>query len=205
MVIAERIAPDLAFTLAGGSFCFTGRRCFHGACWMCQVRLSSLTLACSVSLARLRRIASPMDGITMTRTLICRFWPGLLAMAWLLSPSGVQAQCSTPIPIATDSVFIYRFNVKIGPSAFARPAGPWYSYFPVDPNLMARPQAAAFPNWPTSFPPAAASAPAQAAPRYAPGITYYQPPPSMPYGYSPGVSPASYYAPQQSMGWYPRQ
>jgi hypothetical protein len=145
-----------------------------------------------------------MDGFTMTRTLIRRFWPGLLAMAWLLSPTGVQAQGCTPIPISTDSVFIYRFNVKIGPSAFARPAGPWYSYFPVDPNLMAQPQAAAFPNWPASFPPT--QAPAQAAPRYAPGITYNQSPPPMPYGYSPGVYPASYYAPQQAaMGWYPRQ
>jgi hypothetical protein len=144
-----------------------------------------------------------MDGFTMTRTLIRRFWPGLLAMAWLLSPSGAEAQGCTPIPIATDSVFIYRFNVKIGPSAFARPAGPWYSYFPVDPNLMAQPQVNAFPNWPASFPPT--QAPAQAAPRYAPGITYNQPPP-MPYGYSSGVYPASYYAPQQAaMGWYPRQ
>jgi hypothetical protein len=140
----------------------------------------------------------------MTRTLFRRCWPGLLTVAWLLSPSGVQAQGCAPIPIATDSVFIYRFNVKLGAAAFARPAGPWYSYFPIDPNLMARPQAAAFPNWPASFP--AAQAPAQAAPRYAPGITYYQPPPPTPYGYTPGIQPANYYAPQQpAMGWYPRQ
>jgi len=132
----------------------------------------------------------------MMLTTIRRFWPGLLALAWLVAPSGVQAQGNTPIPIATDAFLVYRFNVKIGPSAFARPAGPWYSYFPVDPNLLAQPQAAAFPNWPSQFPPTPALRPA-------PGMAYSPAP--MQYGYGPGVYPAGYYAPQQVPAyWYPR-
>jgi hypothetical protein len=185
-----------SISLAGGAFV---AHAGHG-----KVRHSSLTWSSLRQPGKLTVIASPMDGIIMTRTLIRRCWPGLLALAWLLSPSGAEAQGSTPIPISTDSVFIYRFNVKIGPSAFARPAGPWYSYFPIDPNLLARPQVAAFPNWPASFP--STATPAQTAPRFAPGITYYQTPQAMPYGNNPGIAPAGYYTPQQAeMGWYPRQ
>jgi hypothetical protein len=140
----------------------------------------------------------------MTRILIRRFWPGLLALAWLLQPTAVQAWGNTPIPISTDSVFVYRFDIKIGPSAFARPAGPWYSYFPIDPNLLAQPQTAAFPNWPTQFPTAPPQS--QPVPRPVPGMTYYQQPANpYGYGYGYGVYPAGYYAPQPVPAyWYQR-
>src|SRR5437588_6539097 len=95
--------------------------------------------------------------------------------------------------ISTNSVYVYRFHVKIVPSAFARPAGPCYSYFPVDPNLIAQPRATAFPNWPTQFPPAPVAPPPQ-------GLTYYVPMQASPYSY--GVSPAGYYA--NGPYWYPR-
>jgi hypothetical protein len=132
----------------------------------------------------------------MTRNIVRRFWPGILALAWLLHPSAAHAWGpNTPLPIGTDSVFIYRFDVKIGPSAFARPAGPWYSYFPVDPNLLAQPRAAAFPNWPNQFPPAPTPTEPMVRP---PGMTYYQP---MQYGY--GVYPATYYQAQPGY-WYGR-
>lgn len=148
-----------------------------------------------------------LDGFIMMRLSIRRCWPGLLALAWLLHTPGAHAWGNNgPIPISTDSVFIYRFDVKIGAAAFARPAGPWYSYFPVDPNLLAQRQATAFPNWPTQFPPAVPSpAPVQPIPTQPappPGLTYYQPPP---YSYGPAVYPAGYYAPQPAPGyWYAR-
>jgi hypothetical protein len=140
----------------------------------------------------------------MTRDLISRVWPGLLTLAWLLNPQGAEAWGPYPaLPVSTESVCILRFDMKCGPEAFARPAGPWYSYFPVDPHLIAQPHAAAFPNWPSPFPP-----PPQPVPplpvRPAPGgLTYYSPAPVMPYGYGPGVSAAGYYVPQPASGyWY---
>ena len=137
----------------------------------------------------------------MTRTLTRLGWLGSLGLAWLLTPAAASAWGpNTPIPISTNSVFVYRFDVKIGPSAFARPAGPWYSYFPVDPNLLAQPRATAFPTWPTQFPP-------QAPPMSAPpeGLTYYRPMPGNPYAYGSGIYPAGYYAPQPMPSyWYQR-
>ena len=141
----------------------------------------------------------------MTRILI-RFSPGLLALACLLNPPAVHAWgANTPIPISTDSVWIWRFDVKIGPSAFARPAGPWYSYFPVDPNLLAQPQAAAFPNWPTQYPAPPSGAPMPGQPlRPGPGVSYYQPAPATPYYYQ-SIYPANYHGAQPAPSyWYPR-
>jgi hypothetical protein len=127
----------------------------------------------------------------MTQNLLRRSWPALFALAWLLQPATAQAWGpNPPIPINTNGVFVWRLDVKIGPSAFARPAGPWYSYFPADPNLMVQPRASAFPNWPSQFPPAPAPAPV----RPTPGMTYYQP--TMPYGYGAAVNPVSYNVPQ---------
>jgi hypothetical protein len=107
----------------------------------------------------------------------------LLALLGLLAWPAAQAWADGgPIPVATDSVFYWRFDVKIGPSAFTRPTGPWYSYFPVDPNLLAQPRASAFPNWPTPYPPQVGGFGYQqsAAPYYQPA---YQP------GYQPGFQP----------------
>jgi hypothetical protein len=130
----------------------------------------------------------------MTRTISSRFgWPGLLALAWIASAPAAHAWGpNPPMPIATDCMFVWRFDVKCGPSAFARPAGPWYTYFPVDPNLLAQPRAAAYPNWPTQYPPSAMGPP--------PGLTYYNPLQASPYAY--GVYPAGYYA--NGPYWYPR-
>ncbi len=126
----------------------------------------------------------------MIRTAMRRWWPGLLALVCVLSLPQMRARADGPIPISTNSVFYYRFDVKVGPAAFCRPTGPWYSYFPVDPNLLAQPRAAAFPNWPNQYPPAG-------------GIGYY-PPPAAPYGYGQGVYPVSY-QPQPMPGyWYGR-
>ncbi len=117
------------------------------------------------------------------RTLLRHGWPGLLALAWMLAPPAVHAWGNNPpVPVATNSVCVFRFDLKVGPEAFAIPAGPWYSYFPVDPNLLAQPRASAFPSWPTQPPAAAPGTP--------PGLTYQAPPV---YGY--GAYPAGYYAP----------
>ena len=138
----------------------------------------------------------------MTRN-ISRFgWLGLVALTWLHNPLDAQAwgsKPSPPIPVATNSVCIFRFEVKCGPEAFACPAGPWYSYFPVDPYLISHPQASTFPNWPTSFP-----APTSPTPRPPAGVTYYPPmPQASPYGY--GVYPVGYYAYGPAAGyWYAR-
>jgi hypothetical protein len=137
-----------------------------------------------------------MDGITMIPTALRRSWPGLAALAWLVGMSSTRAHADGPIPIATDAVFYYRFDVKIGPAAFARPAGPWYSYFPIDPNLLAQPRVSAFPNWPNQFPTPGAPVPP-------PGMTYY-PQQGSPYSYGPAqIYPAGYQAPVPAY-WYGR-
>ncbi len=76
-------------------------------------------------------------------------WLGLVGLAFAATPNDAAAWGNgAPIPINVDSLFIYRFDVKVGPSAFARPAGPWYTYFPADPYLAKQPQYGTFPNWP---------------------------------------------------------
>jgi hypothetical protein len=148
-----------------------------------------------------------LDGLTMIRTLLRRSWPGLFAVAWLMGGPDTPARADGPIPIATNSCFYYRCDIKIGPHAFARPAGPWYSYFPMDPYLIAQPRASAFPNWPTQPPPGAAPAPP---PGLVPiGTTaYYYPDQSLPYvyaagAYAPAAYTANYYSPPSTPGyWY---
>jgi hypothetical protein len=126
-----------------------------------------------------------------------RAWLGLFAVAWLLTPATVHAW-GTPIPMKVDSIFIYRFDVKVGPSAFARPAAPWYTYFPSDPNLQAQPARNQYPNWPTNFP--AAQAPSAGGP-----VTYQMPAqePAAGYYYPQAVQPTGYYTPAPSY-WYVR-
>src|SRR4051794_41855093 len=120
----------------------------------------------------------------MMRQLFRHGWLGLLGLAWTLAPTNAFAW-GQPIPINVDSVFVWRFDVKCGPSAFAVPAGPWYSCFPVDPNLVAQPAQAAFPNWPGQFPPAP-----QLMPR-----TPAAPINNAGYDLTPGVRPTSFYTP----------
>jgi hypothetical protein len=146
-----------------------------------------------------------LDGLAMIRTAIRRLWPGLLALAWLANHS--QARADGPLPISTCNTFICRFDVKIGPSAFCRPAGPWYSYFPIDPNLLAQPRVAAYPNWPNPYPPAGSPPPRPLPGQLPPpsptpnGMGYY-PTPAAPYAYG-GVAPVSYYGTPSAPGyWY---
>jgi hypothetical protein len=149
----------------------------------------------------------------MSRTLIRRSWLGLLGLACFL-PTSAAHGWGQPIPIATDSAADFHLNIKIGAAAFARPAGPWYSYFPVDPYLLAQPRASAFPNWPPMYPPPGAApvppippvGPVGPGPRPpVPGMTYYPPASGMPYGYGASVYPVGYYAPPSMPGyWYYR-
>jgi hypothetical protein len=149
-----------------------------------------------------------MDGLTMIRTALRRTWPGLLTLAWLALPAAAHAWGdgpSGPIPVATNIQFQWQFDLKAGPAAFARPAGPWYSYFPMDSNLIAQPRASAFPNWPGQFPPAPAQLPAPApapAPRPAGPMGYYAPPMGA-YTYGYGVYPVNYYYASPA-AWYGR-
>jgi hypothetical protein len=138
-----------------------------------------------------------MDGLTMIRTLLRRSWPGLCALACLAGFQATPVRADPPIPVSTSSTFYYRCDVKCGTAAFARPAGPWYSYFPIDPNLLAQPRASAFPNWPTQLPAPAPLPPPVAVPPG--GMSYYQPA----YPYAANVYPAGYQAqPFTPAYWY---
>lgn len=140
----------------------------------------------------------------MIRTVLRRTWPGLLVVAWLSSVPAASAWGdgpNGPIPVATNIQFQWQFDFKAGPAAFARPAGPWYSYFPMDSNLIAQPRAAAFPSWPSQPPTAPAQSPLPAPAPVRP-MGYYAPP-SQPYAYGYGVYPVNYY--YSSPGaWYGR-
>lgn len=116
----------------------------------------------------------------MRRQLLRRGWLALLGLAWVLTPAAADAW-GPPVPVRVDSMFVYKFDVIVGPAAFGRPGAPWYTYFPADPHLMAQPRHNAFPNWPTQpYPPTAL-----------PGAT-----PVAPLNYiPPGVRATSFYTP----------
>ncbi len=143
----------------------------------------------------------------MIRTVLRRTWPGLLTLAWLSVTSTAHAWGdgpSGPIPVATNIQFNWQFDMRCGPAAFARPTGPWYSYFPMDPNLIAQPRRAAFPSWPSQFPPAAAPlAPPAPAPAQPTGPMGYYAPPSQPFAHGYGVYPVNYYYASPG-AWYGR-
>jgi hypothetical protein len=125
-----------------------------------------------------------------------------LALVWLANGPVSPARADGPIPIATNTVFYYRFDVKVGPHAFARPIGPWYSYFPMDPYLIAQPRAATYPNWPGQYPQAPAPVPMPGRAPMAP-MGYYPDQPADPYAWAPSVYPAGYYSGLPMSGyWY---
>jgi len=139
----------------------------------------------------------------MIRTALRCTWPGVLALAWMAIPAAAQAWGdgpSGPIPVATNIQFQWQFDMKAGPAAFARPAGPWYSYFPRDANLIAQPRAAAFPNWPGQFPQAPTQLPAPVPARPMAPMGYYAPPAG---AYAYGVYQVNYYYASPA-AWYGR-
>lgn len=132
----------------------------------------------------------------------------LVGAGLLLSAS--PARATYPIPVKFDTKFQFSAALKVGPHAFA-PRAPWYTYFPVDPNLTnPRPQTTAFPPWPTQpavpfapipSPPAPpAPAPADRVTQYAP--TWGWPPAAYGYGYGVPIQPVTYSAPQAPSYWY---
>jgi hypothetical protein len=155
---------------------------------------------------------APLDGLTMIRTVLRHSWLGCVALAWLLSPHAASAwgfSTGCPIPVSSKIQCQWQFDVMAGPAAFVRPTGPWYSYFPMDSNLIAQPRATAYPNWPSQFPPVA-PAPAQVPMpmpmpmpmgQPMPPMGYYTPT-AVPYAYSYGVYPVNYYAAPGN--WYGR-
>jgi hypothetical protein len=148
-----------------------------------------------------------MDGLTMTRTVLRRTWPLLLTLALLSSPraawAGTWGNC--PIPVATRIECQWQFDFKAGPAAFARPAGPWYSYFPMDSNLISGPRASAFPNWPGQFPPPPAQLPPPVPARPGPAPMGYYTPAAQPGAYANGygIYPVNYYYASPA-AWYGR-
>jgi hypothetical protein len=113
------------------------------------------------------------------------------------------------LPTKIDFGIDFRCNVQCGPQAFV-PRAPWYTYFPVDPNLIARaPGTTAYPPWPATFPPA--SQPQPAAPLPAPRgpvapLSYQSPAWSWPAPTSTGnhVQAAGYVPAQAPSYWYSR-
>jgi hypothetical protein len=105
----------------------------------------------------------------MTRWISLRYGLSLGCLAGVFA----SAQAGPPVPTKVDCGIEFRCNVLMGPQAYI-PRAPWYTYFPADPNLLARaPGTTPYPTWPNAFPPPAAPAPtAPAAP--APGPMTYQ-------------------------------
>jgi hypothetical protein len=98
-----------------------------------------------------------------------------------------------PIPTKIDCGLEFRCNVQMGPQAYI-PRAPWYTYFPADPNLLARaPGTTPYPTWPTNPPGTPAPTPAPSAPA-----------PAQQLGWS-GVQPAGYVMVGQAPSyWYGR-
>jgi len=117
------------------------------------------------------------------------------------------AQAAKPIPTKIDAGFEFRFNVQMGPQAFI-PRAPWYTYFPVDPNLIAnRPGTSPYPPWPTTFPPAPGTVPAQ--PQFKNAAPPVVPPAPQTRGWGwpvsdGGVQAAGYVPAQAPSYWYGR-
>jgi hypothetical protein len=150
-----------------------------------------------------------------------RLWPGLLGVAWLAAAPAADA-FGPPPPFRIDANINYRVNVKVGPQAYV-PRAPWYTYFPVDPQMLARQTGTAYPPWPgqslpgnpgiptQGFPVPPPEAPEQAPPGTPPanppaGRVFYQPGGGWmtPAGYGPSVQPVGYAPTQVPSYWYGR-
>ena len=78
-----------------------------------------------------------------------RLWLPLVGLGCLLTANAAPAAG----PFKIDSNIEWHFDVKFGPQAEV-PRAPWYTYFPVDPNLAVLARGTPFPGWPNPFPPA---------------------------------------------------
>jgi hypothetical protein len=114
-----------------------------------------------------------------------------------------RARAGDPVPCKVDFGVAVRCNIQCGPQA-AIPRAPWYTYFPVEPNVIAKaPGTTSYPPWPATFPPTAPAptAPAPTAPGQAPvPMTYHRPGA----GYASPVQAVSYAPSQVPSYWYGR-
>jgi hypothetical protein len=119
-----------------------------------------------------------------------------LALAGCLWAASTRAGDDMPVKID----FVFRFDVKCGPSVFVPPdLAPWYMWFPNQPlpPLQAA-QTSPYPNWPSTWPP---SNQGHAAPRN------YSMTSQAPFGgnlTSPGFQQAGPVAMQAPSYWYGR-
>lgn len=124
-----------------------------------------------------------------------RFLLGLSGLA-LLFPC--VARADHPIPTKIDAGINFRFNVQMGPQAYI-PRAPWYTYFPADPQLLARaPGTTPYPTWPQAFPPAQPQVPpvvpGPVAPTGYQAVGWATPAqPGTPVGYQPAQVPSYWY------------